>query len=351
VPEKCDLNSILFLMTPAEDESKLNTLIANWSSSRICGIGRAAARSAADAVRGAQRTLRGLLAAADLHEMHQFYKNANVKELQRLCFRASSFPSLRCRRKTPTKRWSPMTSTTFRSRHRRPHLGHAGADYPPGIGVVLPESAGMIANRCSTTSSRFRNRSIAFPGFNYEVQGVYQETVDVASSSTPTSSANKRLGRKPRRQQNGRNNKKDECHATDVHRHGEHDGIWHHHAAATWLRSAISLLSWLVTAVGSMAIAYGFAQAGIFKPAHRRPGRLRRGRLRQGRYFQVFFLYFLSLADRQRSRRQHGIGLSRPFFSRTWRNPDHDDHRHHRAAVDHDGGKLWRPKLTGRIGP
>lgn len=28
VPEKCDLNSILFLLTPAEDESKLNTLIA-----------------------------------------------------------------------------------------------------------------------------------------------------------------------------------------------------------------------------------------------------------------------------------------------------------------------------------
>ena len=28
VPEKCDLNSILFLMTPADDESKLNTLIA-----------------------------------------------------------------------------------------------------------------------------------------------------------------------------------------------------------------------------------------------------------------------------------------------------------------------------------
>ena len=28
MPEKCDLNSILFLMTPAEDESKLNTLIA-----------------------------------------------------------------------------------------------------------------------------------------------------------------------------------------------------------------------------------------------------------------------------------------------------------------------------------
>ena len=29
VPEKCDLNSILFLMTPAEDESKLNALEAS----------------------------------------------------------------------------------------------------------------------------------------------------------------------------------------------------------------------------------------------------------------------------------------------------------------------------------
>src|SRR5204863_3195168 len=32
---------------------------------------------------------------------------------------------------------------------------------------------------------------------------------------------------------------------------------------------AISLLSWIVTALGSMAIAYGFAQAGMF---NQRPG-------------------------------------------------------------------------------
>ncbi len=59
---------------------------------------------------------------------------------------------------------------------------------------------------------------------------------------------------------------------------------------------AISLLSWIVTAVGSMAIAYGFAQADIFnqrqggmaayaEDAYGKPG-----------YFNVFFLYFLSLA-------------------------------------------------------
>jgi len=59
---------------------------------------------------------------------------------------------------------------------------------------------------------------------------------------------------------------------------------------------AISLLSWAVTAVGSMAIAYGFARAGLFnqreggmsayaEDAYGKPG-----------YFQVFYLYFLSLA-------------------------------------------------------
>ena len=37
---------------------------------------------------------------------------------------------------------------------------------------------------------------------------------------------------------------------------------------------AISLLSWIVTALGSMAIAYGFAQCGHIQPA--RPGGWRR---------------------------------------------------------------------------
>src|SRR4026209_678526 len=59
---------------------------------------------------------------------------------------------------------------------------------------------------------------------------------------------------------------------------------------------AISLLSWRVTAVGSMAIAYGFAQAGIF---NQRPGGMAayaEDAYGKDGYFQVFFLYFLSLA-------------------------------------------------------
>ena len=59
---------------------------------------------------------------------------------------------------------------------------------------------------------------------------------------------------------------------------------------------AISLLSWVVTALGSMAIAYGFAQAGIF---NQRPGGMAayaEDAYGKPGYFNVFFLYFLSLA-------------------------------------------------------
>ncbi|HEY9182100.1 MAG TPA: ornithine decarboxylase, partial [Gammaproteobacteria bacterium] len=93
VPEKCDLNSILFLMTPAEDESKLNTLIAKlvkfknlWD--RDAPLGEALPTIyAQNSARYAGYSLRKVC-----NEMHDFYRKANVKELQKKCFRATSFP-------------------------------------------------------------------------------------------------------------------------------------------------------------------------------------------------------------------------------------------------------------------
>ncbi|HYX66840.1 MAG TPA: putrescine-ornithine antiporter, partial [Burkholderiales bacterium] len=59
---------------------------------------------------------------------------------------------------------------------------------------------------------------------------------------------------------------------------------------------AISLLSWIVTALGSMAIAYGFAQAGVF---NQRPGGMAayaEDAYGKDGYFLTFLLYFFSLA-------------------------------------------------------
>ena len=55
---------------------------------------------------------------------------------------------------------------------------------------------------------------------------------------------------------------------------------------------AISLLSWLVTALGSLAIAYGFAQAGLFSKRSGGLAGYAEDAYGKDGYFQVFFLYF-----------------------------------------------------------
>jgi arginine/lysine/ornithine decarboxylase len=182
VPEKCDLNSILFLMTPAEDESKLNTLIAKlvkfknlWD--RDAPLGEALPTIyAQNSKRYAGYSLRKVC-----NEMHDFYRKANVKELQKKCFRAASFPELG---RFPKDAYEALVANevdyvpldkTIKGRI----AATLALIYPPGIGVLVPgerwdERAKPMLDYFSTFEESF-NR---FPGFNYEVQGVYQEIVD-----------------------------------------------------------------------------------------------------------------------------------------------------------------------------
>src|SRR3954464_10724371 len=77
---------------------------------------------------------------------------------------------------------------------------------------------------------------------------------------------------------------------------------------------AISLLSWLVTALGSVAIAYGFAQAGLFND---RPGGMSayaEDAYGKAGYFQVFYLFFLSLAIANVAVAISAVGYLSAFF-------------------------------------
>src|SRR5882757_9372322 len=77
---------------------------------------------------------------------------------------------------------------------------------------------------------------------------------------------------------------------------------------------AISLLSWIVTALGSMAIAYGFAQAGLF---NQRPGGMSayaEDAYGKSGYFLVFILYFLSLAIGNVAIGISAVGYPATFF-------------------------------------
>jgi putrescine:ornithine antiporter len=77
---------------------------------------------------------------------------------------------------------------------------------------------------------------------------------------------------------------------------------------------AISLLSWVVTALGSLAIAYGFAQAGIFNQRTGGLAAYAEDAYGKDGYFQVFFLYFLSLAIANVAVASSALGYLAAFF-------------------------------------
>ena len=181
VPEKCDLNNVLFLMTPAEDESKLNTLIAKLVKFKNLWDRDAALYEvlptlyANNSDRYAGYTLRKVC-----NEMHDFYRKANIKELQRLCFRASSFPELGM---YPKDAYEALVANNVDYLPLSEIKGRIAATlalvYPPGIGVLVPgERWDDKAKPMLDYLFAFEESFNRFPGFNYEVQGIYQERVD-----------------------------------------------------------------------------------------------------------------------------------------------------------------------------
>jgi ornithine decarboxylase len=179
VPEKCDLNSILFLMTPAEDESKLNTLLAKLVKFKNLWDRDApldeVLPTLCTSYRDAGCTLRQVC-----NEMHSFYRSANVKELQRLCFRASSFPELAMSSKDAYEALVANEVDYVPLEEMRGRIGATLAlIYPPGMGVVVPgERWDERAQPMLDYFMAFQESFNRFPGFNYEVQGVFQEWID-----------------------------------------------------------------------------------------------------------------------------------------------------------------------------
>src|SRR4029453_8905026 len=113
---------------------------------------------------------------------------------------------------------------------------------------------------------------------------------------------------------------------------------------------AISLLSWVVTAIGSMAMAWGFAQAGIY---NQRPGGMAayaEDAYGKAGYFQTFFLYFVSLAIANVAVGISAVGYLAGFFPWLTSSPG--------ATCAGVIGLLWLttgancggPSLTGRLG-
>jgi putrescine:ornithine antiporter len=113
---------------------------------------------------------------------------------------------------------------------------------------------------------------------------------------------------------------------------------------------AISLLSWVVTALGSLALAYGFAQAGLFNQRAGGMAAYAEDAYGKAGYFQVFFLYFVSLAIANVAVASSAVGYLSSFIPWLSSTPV--------AATIGVIALLWLttvanfggPGLTGRIG-
>lgn len=175
VPEKCDLNSILFLLTPAESSDKLAQLVAM--------LGQFEQHIEDDTpladvlptifqkypVRYRDYTLRQLC-----QEMHDLYVSFDVKDLQKAMFRKESLPEVVMNPQDANQAYIRGEVELVRIRDAEGRIAAEGAlPYPPGVLCVVPgEVWGGAVQRYFLALEEGIN---LLPGFSPELQGVYSE--------------------------------------------------------------------------------------------------------------------------------------------------------------------------------
>lgn len=181
VPEKCDLNSILFLLTPAESREKMAQLVAMLQqferhvkedallSDVLPTIWRK------NAVRYADYTLRQLC-----QEMHDLYVSYGVKDLQKAMFRQASFPAVAMNPQDANIAFIRGEVELVPIASAQGRIAAEGAlPYPPGVLCVVPgEVWGGAVQRYFLALEAGIN---LLPGFSPELQGVYSETDEQGS--------------------------------------------------------------------------------------------------------------------------------------------------------------------------
>ncbi|MFC3814073.1 ornithine decarboxylase [Lysobacter sp. GCM10012299] len=177
IPEKNDLYSILFLMTPAVGEGKMAMLLATLERFRDH---YEADSPLAEVVPGLyqrnEARYRDYTLRQVAQEMHDYFVAKNIKELQRLSFRYESFPEQAMSAREANEAlvggevdFVPMSEVSGRI------AATLALIYPPGIGIIIPgERYDAKAQPMIDYFLAFEENCNRFPGFSYEVQGVYQ---------------------------------------------------------------------------------------------------------------------------------------------------------------------------------
>jgi ornithine decarboxylase/arginine decarboxylase len=178
VPEKNDLHSILFLLTPGVESSKAGTLLS-WlvTFKRLHDENARLQDVIPDFVRRRPQRYHGLGLRDLCGEMHAFYRDSDVSRLQREQFEAAHLPE---------QAMAPHEAARMLVRNKVDYLpidriaGRIAATlmlvYPPGIATVVPgERLGGRAEPMTDYLLAFERAENMFPGLGTEIQGVYRE--------------------------------------------------------------------------------------------------------------------------------------------------------------------------------
>ena len=175
IPEKCDLNSILFLLTPAENKNKLRFL-----TSQLVRFERFVDNNVPmqEVLLGVYNKYPGRYTGYTLRqlcqEMHDFFKDRNVKNLQKKLFRKEFFPEYVMRPQEAHYAFIRGERELVPLDEIEGRIALEGAlPYPPGVLCVVP------GERWSHTAVQYfkalEESLNELPGFALEIQGVYLE--------------------------------------------------------------------------------------------------------------------------------------------------------------------------------
>ena len=176
VPEKADLNSILFLLTPSENLGKLQHLAAQITRFEKALDDRLLVRDVLPTIyQNYERFYEGKSIRDLCQSMHDFYKSNNMKLLQKQMFRKENFPECVM---TPWEANQELLRNNVELVPLSEIEGRIAAEgalpYPPGVLCVVPgEKWGGPALEYFRALEAGIN---LLPGFEPELQGVYIQT-------------------------------------------------------------------------------------------------------------------------------------------------------------------------------
>jgi len=178
VPEKNDLNSLLFLLTPGVESSKAGTLLSTLVAFKRRYDDNAVLNDVIpDFVRRRPARYGGKRLRDLCQEMHAFYREAGVSALQQAQFAPEHLP---------TMAMPPHEAARQLTRNNVDYLPLDQVDgriattlfvvYPPGIATIVPgERLDERARPMLSYLKMFERAANLFPGFEAEIQGIYRE--------------------------------------------------------------------------------------------------------------------------------------------------------------------------------